>query len=94
MQTMVTKKSKWVVFRDEEGRFFLLPRETWEKAQVPDEQRSEVEAIVSRGGDVEGFIASHQSELSTVKVMLIPSTDDMDDALESLLMTGKARGLE
>jgi hypothetical protein len=85
---MTNKRSKYVVFKDEEGRYYLLPRQTWEEARVADQRQAEVEAIVSRGADVEGFASSSRGSsvtfVETGTVIWIPSTPEMDDALERI----------
>lgn len=60
---MTNEQATTLVFRNEAGDYFLVPRATLEQGRVPQEQTAELEQAIAAahseagGGDVQGFIA-------------------------------------
>jgi hypothetical protein len=57
---MTSAETGMLVFRNQAGEYFLLPRETLEQGRVPEERTTEVEQVLAQAGDVSGFRASVQ----------------------------------
>lgn len=46
---MTNPPMEMLVFKDGEGHYYVLPRQAWEQARVPDERRHEVEQLLAGG---------------------------------------------
>ena len=46
---MTNAPMEMLVFKDGEGHYYVLPRQAWEQARVPDERRREVEELLAGG---------------------------------------------
>ena len=46
---MTNTPMEMLVFKDGEGRYYVLSRQAWEQARVPDERRHEVDALLAGG---------------------------------------------
>jgi hypothetical protein len=46
---MTATPMEMLVFKDGEGHYYVLTRQAWEQARVPDERRHEVDKILASG---------------------------------------------
>ena len=47
---MTNTPLEMLVFKDAEGHYYVLPRQAWEQARVPDERRHEVDRLLAGSG--------------------------------------------
>jgi hypothetical protein len=47
---MTNTPMEMLVFKDADGHYYVMPRQAWEQARVPDERRHEVERLLAAGG--------------------------------------------
>jgi len=47
---MTNTPMEMLVFKDADGHYYVMPRQAWEQARVPDERRHEVDHLLSAGG--------------------------------------------
>jgi len=56
---MTTEQTGTLVFKDEAGDYFLVAKETLERARVPAEHKAEVERLLTEpGADLSGYMVS------------------------------------
>jgi hypothetical protein len=61
-----------VVFSDQDGNYYALPRQTLEQARVPTEHKGEVEKLV-RQGEVVGYADEDTPALEQIGKFSAPS---------------------
>ena len=47
---MTNTPMEMLVFKDADGHYYVMPRQAWEQARVPDERRHEVDHLLAAGG--------------------------------------------
>ena len=46
---MTNTPMEMLVFKDADGHYYVMPRQAWEQARVPDERRHEVDHLLAAG---------------------------------------------
>ena len=46
---MTNTPMEMLVFKDADGHYYMMPRQAWEQARVPDERRHEVDRLLAAG---------------------------------------------
>ena len=52
---MTSTETDVLVFQDQVGNYFVVPRETLEQGRVPEEHKAEVEQLIAEQEDVQGY---------------------------------------